>query len=100
MDKYIDTTLKELQHIAPKQHHKGPSKHTPPNYGSNVQYITEDTSKPLPVERIRHIQKVIGKFLFMARALDNTLLHALNELACQVTKGTENTLAAANYILN
>ena len=100
MDEYIETALKELQHATPKQHHKGPSKHTPPDYGSRIQYISDDTSSPLTSERIKHIQKIIGKFLFMARALDNTLLHALNELACQVTKGTTSTLAAATYLLN
>ena len=36
----------------------------------------------------------------MARALDNTLLHALNELARKAANATEKVLAATNYLLN
>ena len=36
----------------------------------------------------------------MAHAVDNTQLHALNELARKVSKGTEQTLAAATHLLN
>ena len=36
----------------------------------------------------------------MARAVDNTLLHALNTLACQVSKGTQQTWDATQHVLN
>ena len=36
----------------------------------------------------------------MARALDNTLLHALNELARKAANATEKVLAATKYLLN
>ena len=100
MDEYIDTALQELQHVMPKQHYKGPSKHIQPVYGTKIQYVEEDTTQSLSPDKIKHVQKVIGKFLFMARAVDNTQLHALNELARKASKGTEATLAAANHLLN
>ena len=100
MDDYIDTALQELQHVIPKQHFKGPSKHTQPTYGAKIQYVEEDQSPPLTPSKIKYIQKIIGKFLFMARAVDNTQLHALNELARKVSKGTEATLSAATHLLN
>lgn len=34
------------------------------------------------------------------RAVDNTMLHALNDIACAVTKGTGATKEAATYFLN
>ena len=43
---------------------------------------------------------ITGKFLFSARAMDDAILRALNEPACDVTKGTANALAAANHLLN
>jgi hypothetical protein len=100
MDDYIDTALQELQHVMPKQHYKSPSKHIQPVYGAKIQYVEEDTTPSLSPEKIKHVQKVIGKFLFMARAVDNTQLHALNELARKASKGTEATLAAATHLLN
>ena len=100
MDDYIDMALLELQHTLLSQHFKSPSKHTLPNYGCKVQYVEPDESHPLPAEKIKYIQKVIGKFLFLARAVDNTQLHALNELASKVAKGTVNTLEAATHLLN
>ena len=36
----------------------------------------------------------------MARALDCTLSHALNELSGKATKGTQATLAATKHLLN
>ena len=42
----------------------------------------------------------MGEFLFMARAVDNTLLHALNELAGKVSKATNATLAATCHLPN
>lgn len=56
-----------------------------------MQFITEDSTKPLSDEQIRQIQKAVGKFLFLVRAIDSTILHALNGIACNETKGTENT---------
>ena len=42
MDEYIATALQELQHLAPKQHFKGPSKAIQPQYGASIQYIEDD----------------------------------------------------------
>ena len=100
MDEYIDTALLELQHVQSKQIHHGPSKHIPPQYGAKVQYIEDVNLPQLPPKDIKYIQKVIGKFLFMARAVDNTQLHALNELARTVSKGTSATMDAAIHLLN
>ena len=43
-----------------------------------------------------------GKFLCYARAVDTTMLYALNDyLATQITKGTEKTMEAlTTHILN
>ena len=71
-----------------------------PQFGATVQYVESDTAPALSPEKIKYIQKVIGKFLFMARAVDNTLLHALNELARAASKGTTKTLEATTYLRN
>jgi hypothetical protein len=39
-----------------------------------------------------------GKFLYYARAIDNTMLRALNDIAS--SKNTNQTIAATRYFLN
>ena len=100
MDEYIDTTLQELQHAMPKQHFKGPSKAVQPQYRATIQYIEDDTSPAVCPVQIKYIQKFIGKFLFMTRALDNNLLHGLNKLARKAATATEDTLVTTKYLHN
>jgi len=76
MDGYIEDALKEFQHEPPKQHHYGPSKHEIPEYGAKVQYVQHDTSAPLNQEQIWFIQRIVGKFLFLARA--STTRHSMH----------------------
>ena len=51
-------------------------------------------------EEKKRLQKVIGVFLFYARAVDPTMLHTLNVLAAQQEKGTENTIKAMKHFLD
>ena len=48
----------------------------------------------------RQIERVVGKFLYYARAIDNTMLHALNDIASSKSKGTQTTWEAVKYFLN
>ena len=99
MDQHIQDALSELEVTKPKQHFKGPSKSPSVNHGAKIQCIEDDTSEPLTPEQTEFIQRVIGKFPFMARAVDNAPLHALNDPACQVSKGTQKTWEATQHVL-
>ena len=100
MPGYVAQALKEFEHATPKQHHKGPSKVDRTDYGAKIQYVKEDLTKQLEAAQIKFLQRVTGKFLFYARAIDNTMLHAINDIATATMNGTEQTLAAATYFLN
>ncbi|OEU20461.1 hypothetical protein FRACYDRAFT_181335 [Fragilariopsis cylindrus CCMP1102] len=100
MDGYVEQALKEFNHIIPKQLHSGPSKIDRPDYGAKVQYVKEDLTNNLDEDQIKFIQRVTGKFLFYARAIDDTMLHAINDIASSTANGTEATLAATRYFLN
>ena len=100
MDQCAQDALSELEVTKPKQHFKGPSKSPSIDHGAKIQYIEDDSSAPLTPGQIKFIQRVIWKFLSMARAVDNTLLHALYDLACQVSKGTQKTWEATQHVLN
>jgi hypothetical protein len=70
----------------------------PPKYGEPIQYAKIDDSPSLALDLIKFIQKVTGKFLFYGRAIDNTMQHALNEIAC--SKDNETKHEATIYFLN
>jgi hypothetical protein len=53
-----------------------------------------DETNPINKQETKLLQQVCGKFLYYARAVDTTMLHPLNDLATQTTKGTEKTMEA------
>ena len=86
VEEHITTTVEEFEHALPKQQHHGPSKAVTSKHRTRVQHIEEDNSRKPPPDEIKKIQKVVGEFSFPARAVDNKIPHALNKIACDVTK--------------
>ena len=58
------------------------------------------TSPPIPEERKCSIQQIIGTFLYYARAVNWTMLRALNTLAEQQSSTTKKTEAAITHFLD
>ena len=46
------------------------------------------------------LQQVCGAFLYYARAVDCTMIHALNNLGTRVKDGTQKTAKALNHFLD
>eukprot|EP00978_Attheya_sp_CCMP212_P010326 scaffold24937_cov65-Attheya_sp.AAC.1 len=59
-----------------------------------------DTTPLLPAGEQTALQEIVGTFLYYARAIDSTMLMALNSLASQQNKGTENTAKQITHFLN
>ena len=100
MRRYVKQTLDELKHIFTGKHYYAPSKIDRPDYGAKVQFAKIDTATPLTLTQIKYIKRVIGRFLYYARAIDNAMLHALNAIASSKSKGTQTTWKAVKYFLN
>ena len=64
------------------------------------QFTTVDTSPPLTPEQIKRLEQVTGKFLYIAQALDVTMMHALNDLATTKSNSSQETTKAVIYFLN
>ena len=96
---YVKQALEELKHIFTGKHHYAPSKIDRPDYGAKIQFAKDDTAPPLSLTQIKHNERVVGKFLYYTRAIDNTMLHALNGIASSQNKGTQTTWAAVKYFL-
>ena len=100
MDGYIEQALLELEHVRPSRAHHAPSRYIIPKYGAKVQYVQIDETSPLGQGQIRFIQRAVGKLLYYARAVDPTMLHAINDISLSASKGTEATLDATMFLLN
>ena len=92
MPNYITKALKKFAHAIPKQHQAQPHPWTPPQYGAKVQYATDLPVMPLLSAKDRkRVQEVVGTLLYYARAVDPTMLTALNDIGSQQSKPTNIT---------
>ena len=100
MDNYIKDALQEFKHVFSKQHYNSSSRFTPIKCGQKIQYTETDNAPPMTKDQVKFVQQVTGKLLFYARAIDNLMLHALNDIATKTNQGTTTTLAAAHHLLH
>ena len=59
-----------------------------------------DKIPSLNAKQINRIQNICGNFLYLARAIDNTMQHTLNKIAVATTKYTEQTEKAVLQLLD
>ena len=69
-------------------------------YGQKIQMVTIDKTNAMTTVQEKLLQQVCGTFLYYARAVDCTMLHALNDLATRVKDGTQKTVEALNHFLD
>jgi hypothetical protein len=100
MPNYVQKVLKLFQHIAGKLQH-APYQSAPIEYGAKKQYATQESKAPLlDAKAKRFIQQVYGRFLFLGRAVDSTLLCPISAIASQSSKPTEDTMWQNLQLLN
>ena len=101
MPQYINKLLDKLKHPTPTkpQHspHPAPRRHFGPP--SQVP-LPHDTSPPVPPERIKRIQQIVGAIMYYARAVDITTLVALSAIAAEQTVATELTEDKVHHLLD
>jgi hypothetical protein len=78
-----------------------PYQSAPIQYGAKKQYATQESKVPLLNDKAkRFIQQVCGKFLFLGRAVDSTLLCSISAIASQSPKPTEDTIGQTLQLLD
>ena len=105
MPKYNPALLKKLQYKTSKHPEYSPHHYNPIIYGckGTQQMATQDKSSgstTLPKEKIRYVQSVVGSLLYYARAVDSSILPALNDISKQQASPTQHTLEQCQRILN
>ena len=101
MPGYIEKALKRFQHPTPDEPEDAPAAWEAPKYGAKVQFADlPDNSRKLTPPECKRVQEVSGTLLFVARAVDCTMLVALGDIATQQANGTEATMEAVTQLLN
>jgi hypothetical protein len=99
MPGYVAAALRRFGVAVPCKQTHSPALYTPPVYGSAQQMTTVDSSPSLPPARAKRIQEIVGVFLYYARAVDATMLTALNKIASAQAAPTEALEVAVDHFL-
>ena len=79
MPNSVSKSLERFQHPAPKLPQYSPHKWLAPTYGAKVQYSPDATTAPkLEKGGITCVQSITGTFIYISRAVNPTMLVALN----------------------
>jgi hypothetical protein len=101
MPVYVPDKLHEFNHTRPKRPQHSPYPAPEPRFGQAAQEpAPPDTSPELSAPGKVRIQKIVGSFLYYGRAVDITILKALNSLARQQSKPTEATAKCTDHLLD
>jgi hypothetical protein len=100
MPKYVEH-LKAQFHPNTTPAGKGsPAVYQAPNIGKQSQKPTpEDSSEPLEQQDITRVQKIVGGCLYYARAVDATIVQAINAVSSEQANPTQKVLKDAERIL-
>ena len=100
MPGYIQNLLHKYNHKQRKQQH-APHPYRAPVYGSKIQTATpEDATAPVDSPTKTRIQQIVGSLLYYSRAVDPTMLVALNSLSSQQANPTHATVQHLNQLLD
>ena len=89
MPNYIQKALQKYQHKPPARPQHAPMKWNRPDYGRKVQYAIEDENlDQLGKAETKEVQSKCGTFLYYGRAVDPTILVALNEIGRDQSRPT------------
>jgi hypothetical protein len=100
MPNYVQKALKLFQHKAGKLQH-APYQSAPVQYGAKEQYAMQESKAPLLDNKAKQvIQQVCGKFLFLGRAVNSTLLCLISAIVSQSSKPTEDTMQQTLQLLD
>ena len=100
MPGYVEHALNQFNHKTTKNTHS-PEHYTPITYGgSKTQLTKQDTSPLLTPAEVKHVQEVVGTFLWYARCIDGTMLGAINRIGSRQANATTEVRDAVHDFLN
>ena len=101
MPNYVHKTLVEYRHEMSKRAQYCPYAPPTERYGKDSNLtIPEEIWPPVTEDEKKYVQRVVGSFLYYARAIDLTILHALSAIASEQAEPTKQTLARVQQLLD
>ena len=100
MPGYVEKLIKRFYPTAAPKGAASPAIYMPPSYGvKGPQPAAVDDSTPLQAHEILRLQEIIGSVLFYARAVDCTMLPAINHISSEQSKPTQRVMDMAIRVL-
>ena len=101
MPSYIPNLLKRFNHHCEKPQHS-PHEFIPVKFGSKTRQLAmqPDTSPPLDATDTTYVQSVVGSLLYHGRAIDASILPALNAIAAQQSSPTAKVKEKCKRLLD
>ena len=103
MHNYVEGTLKRLLHKVGTDPKYSPREHpgVKCTKKEDMQYAQQiDDSPFLNKEQTKYVQQVVGVFLYYARALDSTMLPALNKIGAQQAQPTQSIMKKVQRLMD
>jgi hypothetical protein len=101
MPGHIGKTLQRFGHKGPRRLQNSPHPHVELTYGVKAQYVEQEAPNiPLNKEGQKYIQAVMGTVLYYSRAVDPTMLVALNAIVTQQASPTHRTMERMKQLLD
>jgi len=100
MPDYVPKALAKFKHPTPHLPQHAPHAWTALVYGQKTQYATVDHSPFLNKAETTRVQAISGTFLYYTRAVDPTILPALNEISNKQSKPTHKTDKACKHLMD
>ena len=98
MPGYVQKVLHKYQHTAPSKPEYSPHQYVEPAYGQKIQLAPFDDSPLLDNKGTKRIQGIIGSLLYYGRAIDNTILKAINKISAVQAKPTEKKPSSRHQV--
>ena len=99
MPNYVQQALADLKYVPTGRVTNSPIVYVPHSYSSAPQLESSDNSPPATSAQRHYLQRVVGKFLYYAMAVDGTMLFAIKLLSQQQASPTEQTMLAVQRFL-
>ena len=100
MPGYIDDLLKKLGYKRRKLQY-APHEYNIPVYGQKVQFVQDpDRTDKCDKKETTKVQSIVGSLLYYSRAIDSTMLPALNEVSISQSSPTKKVLEKCYRLLD
>ena len=99
MPGYVKKALSRFASRGPFRQVKSPQVYTAHYPRQGLQLVEPDSAPALTSNEVREVQEIVGSFLYYARAIDYTMLPAVNSISSEMASPTQSLLPVVDRLL-